>query len=39
VIFNRKTLVITPITIPRVGNVINTQRRRRDKLVPSYISG
>jgi hypothetical protein len=39
VIFNRKTLAITPITIPRVGNVINTQRRRRDKLVPSYISG
>lgn len=39
VIFNRTTLAVTPITIPRVGNVINTQRRRRDKLVPSYISG
>lgn len=39
VIFDRTTLGTTPITIPRVGNVINTQRRRRDKLVPSYISG
>jgi hypothetical protein len=39
VIFDRTTLVATPITIPRVGNVVNTQRRRRDKLVPSYISG
>lgn len=39
IVFNRKTLAATVITIPRVGDVFDTQRRRRDKLVPSYISG
>lgn len=38
VIFNRVSHDTTPITTIRVGDVFNTQRRRRDKLVPVYQS-
>lgn len=36
VIFNRTTHATTPITAARVGDVFDTQRRRRDKLEPVY---
>lgn len=38
IIFNRTTHVGTLITSARVGDVFNTQRKRRDKLVPAYQS-
>lgn len=38
IIFNRTTHVGTLITSVRVGDVFNTQRKRRDKLVPVYQS-
>jgi len=38
VIFSRGTKVRTPITVVRTGDVFNTQRDRRDKLVPVYTS-
>lgn len=36
IIFGQKTHTVTPITATRVGDVWDTQRRRRDKLVPAY---
>jgi hypothetical protein len=38
VLVNSTTKVVTPITSFKVGNVIDTQRRRRDKLVETYTA-
>lgn len=36
IVFSTKSHTVTPITGIRVGDVFDTQRRRRDKLVPAY---
>lgn len=38
VLLNRTTLVTTPVTSQDVGNVIDTQRRRRNKLIEVRVS-
>lgn len=37
VLLNRVSKATTPITTVRVGNIVDTQRRRRDKLVETYV--
>jgi len=39
VLLNRTTMVQTPITAFDVGDVIDTQRRRRNKLIEARVSG
>jgi hypothetical protein len=38
VVRNRSGHVSTPVTEARVGNVIDTQRRRRNKLIETYTA-
>lgn len=38
VVYSTKLDLVTPVTTIALGNVIDTQRRRRDKLAETYIS-